>query len=526
MNREEPVFITEEAYKPVWGDKSSVILLIALQILAVELMNNQGTDFTQNAYFPRLRELISDELPLESLLPFDPEEYEKVWSTFANEVKSYYKTKKAIITFDIKATQSFKNKIMPLSQALLSHSDLAKLGIILHDSGQLQTGTEIDYEFFFRKYKATLSTRGRECLSKTSVRKAVIDQFSSFIEVTPIETLKIIDTESSKLKKDFVFDLRLEEDPFDDFFEYKLDFRDDDGEVSRIDGNKKLLDYIIQNKYIALIKNFDYYTGGSNLSKKVEIEHLVFILKEESDINLIEVSLGIEKLEYEIKTIPENQLKVLILNDPRANSKIASIYKGRLKRGVETVSVEFKGGIRLSENGFSYLRNYTPDNLFIDGIKVNDSDTINLNNEILTCAEIKEYFKRHEMNEYNLNYKGKKIRVRVEDLPRVSASPIGFKVYSDSISVNCEECELSDKYISGFTLNNINRINNITQKDFLLFLTDLENHMVSVDEITIEQIEESIMDSKHLGKTHKEYLILRLRQTGKIPVALSRRIAA
>jgi hypothetical protein len=50
--------------------------------------------------------------------------------------------------------------------------------------------------------------------------------------------------------------------------------------------------------------------------------------------------------------------------------------------------------------------------------------------------------------------------------------------------------------------------------------------MVSVDEITIEQIEESIMDSKHLGKTHKEYLILRLRQTGKIPVALSRRIAA
>ncbi len=150
------VFIAEEAYKQIWGDKCSVILLVALQILAVELMNNQGTDFTQNAYFPRLRELISDELPLESLLPFDSEEYEKIWSTFANEIKGYYKSKQAIITFDIKATQSFKNKIMPLSQALLSHSDLAKLGIILHDSGQLQIGAEIDYEFFFRKYFVTV----------------------------------------------------------------------------------------------------------------------------------------------------------------------------------------------------------------------------------------------------------------------------------------------------------------------------------------------------------------------------------
>ena len=69
--KENRVRIKNEVYSKSGNNNSKVILLIALQVLAVEEMIRKENDFTEDAYFPKLRNLISDQIPLESLNPFD-----------------------------------------------------------------------------------------------------------------------------------------------------------------------------------------------------------------------------------------------------------------------------------------------------------------------------------------------------------------------------------------------------------------------------------------------------------------------
>jgi hypothetical protein len=65
---------------------SQAIVLVCQQILAVEEMARDSSQYSENAYFPRLRKLMGAGLMELSVNPFEFEEFEAIWRTFAREV--------------------------------------------------------------------------------------------------------------------------------------------------------------------------------------------------------------------------------------------------------------------------------------------------------------------------------------------------------------------------------------------------------------------------------------------------------
>ena len=51
-------------------------------------MINESGGFTDDAYFPKLRKIISPDLKPLSLNPFSNNEFEHLWRTFEKEIKS------------------------------------------------------------------------------------------------------------------------------------------------------------------------------------------------------------------------------------------------------------------------------------------------------------------------------------------------------------------------------------------------------------------------------------------------------
>ncbi len=77
------------------------IVLVCQQVLAVEEMVREGGSYSENAYFPRLRALMSPELAAHSANPFRFHEFERIWQTFAKEVRTISGSSDDTITFSL-----------------------------------------------------------------------------------------------------------------------------------------------------------------------------------------------------------------------------------------------------------------------------------------------------------------------------------------------------------------------------------------------------------------------------------------
>ena len=320
--------------------RASVIVLIALQVLAVEMMDKQGGDYTEHAYFPRLRSLIDDELTQETSLPFHTDEYLKFWETFASEVTNFYKSKTPVLTFDLEATNVFKNKIMPLSQALLSHADLVKLGMSYHSQYEGVDIERVSIENFLRGEKRNISPRGRECISKLAIRSQIISQFKGLFLETTLEQLVEMDVVVRKAQDQFEVILRLEED-LEATYDYVLEFRQQGNDDDSLLGMSRLVNFIDSYNYLCIVSTLDYLQGGNKFSKVLDVDHVSFLVINEKNINYIEASVGVNNLEYKIIDIGINEIKLIQLTDRRLKGKKLSIFNGRLKSGTNPIDVQF-----------------------------------------------------------------------------------------------------------------------------------------------------------------------------------------
>src|SRR5262249_40771872 len=102
------------------GGRSLAIILVCQQVLAVESMVRVPVGFSENAYFPRLRRLMSPLLAERSNNPFDFAEFEAIWRALGRDIRSVVGSADASITFRFGVESGVnKARAFPLSQALL-----------------------------------------------------------------------------------------------------------------------------------------------------------------------------------------------------------------------------------------------------------------------------------------------------------------------------------------------------------------------------------------------------------------------
>jgi hypothetical protein len=103
-------------------DFSAVICLAVQQVLVVERMLNDAA-FSENAYFPRYREALGLPDGGEHSVPMPTEEFQRIWSTLASELRQIDGASAATVTFCAGIGRDL-NRHLPFSQALFTAHDL------------------------------------------------------------------------------------------------------------------------------------------------------------------------------------------------------------------------------------------------------------------------------------------------------------------------------------------------------------------------------------------------------------------
>lgn len=166
---------------------SKAIVLVCQQILAVEEMVREGGRFTENAYFPRLRAMMSPELAPLSANPFSFTDFESIWRAFAREVRSQPGASDDVITFEFNQYAGInKARWFPLSQALFSKSDLNE--ILAHCRLEyLRSGSERDIWREIRRERGRLSRRGHRLVNSGFLQARLIEQVRRYAtRVAPV----------------------------------------------------------------------------------------------------------------------------------------------------------------------------------------------------------------------------------------------------------------------------------------------------------------------------------------------------
>ena len=176
------VHLTPGALEAAETRFSKAILLVCQQVLAVEEMLAEGVQYSENAYFPRLRALMTPELPLWSANPFSFDEFESIWKTFAREVRTLEGSSQETITFEFDAYEGVnKARQFPLSQALFSSGDLHSLIAHARQDG-LRSASANEVWDEIRRERHRLTRRAHRLINSGFLRERLIEQTQRYAD--------------------------------------------------------------------------------------------------------------------------------------------------------------------------------------------------------------------------------------------------------------------------------------------------------------------------------------------------------
>lgn len=174
------VSLRRETFLPDPAGRSLAIVLVCQQILAVEEMVREGGLYTENAYFPRLRSLMSPNLAAYSANPFRFHDFERVWQTFAKEIEACPGSSDDTVTFRFGSyTGIDKARLFPLSQALLSRSDLLEISRRCRKGALTSENVAIVWREL-RGARVHLSSRGQRLVHQGPLYERIVDQVRNF----------------------------------------------------------------------------------------------------------------------------------------------------------------------------------------------------------------------------------------------------------------------------------------------------------------------------------------------------------
>lgn len=207
------VEVKAEALQPIADGRSAAIVLVAQQVLAVEEMVRDRNGLSDNAYFPRLRRMISpilQDLRSNPFCSFD--EFEKIWRTLAYEIRSIPGSTDRSITFRFGEEEGVdKARSFPFSQALLTREDLNTLAIKI-GLERIRKSDSTGLWTLIRSEKAKLRRRSQRLLGLSFLRERIIEQVKAFAEKVDANS---IPSEATKLAQSKDFEIRFYKDSVD-----------------------------------------------------------------------------------------------------------------------------------------------------------------------------------------------------------------------------------------------------------------------------------------------------------------------
>lgn len=162
--------------------RSFAIILVCQQVLAVESMVRDPSGFSEHAYFPRLRRLMSPYLEEIRTNPFQFAEFEAIWRALARDIRSIPGSSDSSITFRFGVESGVnKARAFPLSQALLTLEDLRV--IALRGKLRLEKASPADIWRILKQLRYYLTRRARRLIDLGVFKERVVEQVLSYLKV-------------------------------------------------------------------------------------------------------------------------------------------------------------------------------------------------------------------------------------------------------------------------------------------------------------------------------------------------------
>jgi hypothetical protein len=458
--------LKSKALTPGPDGQSMAIVLVCQQVLAVEEMVNEGGRFSENAYFPRLRVLMAANLPVLRMNPFEFDEFEAIWRTFAREIVHTAGGTEASITFEFDTYSGVnKARLFPMSQALLSKADLDELRKRCRSSYLLGISARDTWEEI-RRERNHLTRRGQRLINSGFLRERVIQQVQHYAQ--RMATASAAGSVEST-QKPLSVDLAIALDVADWFTEEYVAFLVEKGGARRIDDPDRLkakLDAVLTERgyiFLALGEFGDYW-----LFREDAIE------AEAGDVLLlVGTAFGFQKgvalLDGLRPPVAVDQLRARTLGGapkirvcqvvlPASLGCRVELRSGRLLKGDTDISVhsryEWIGGICVDIRSRKYLRVFLPTEIRFD-TKVYEVEALRRVNGIpMTWATlVKSMDNLNADSSYELQFPdGHSAKLAVGVDKSKERVQMGFLVRGDGLlSPTLEQIGESDAAIVGFT---------------------------------------------------------------------------
>jgi hypothetical protein len=440
---------------------SNAICLITLQIITVERMTEDDL-YTENAYFPRLRGLMgfSDD-SLHSNNPFLFRQFEDIWDTFRKEILRVPGSSIKTITFR-KGYGRDLRRLLPISQALLSQSELDRLRSKLSDSGGSIRSVNSTFEFILLN-RQLLSERSR-CIVNAACqlvgRKILLaSQLQEYIN-NPVSI-------SSRKRKSEL--QNFENILFSAFWSSDI-FDPDSVSVYSVDASgvvvadrtfADIIRYCENGKYLIFSEipsGFAFQKSSCTLDDSESI--LVICALETRAV--IQYTLN----QYSNSEVPVTEVDCSLpsgfvafsaeisgMNIKVSGGKIELPEDQTIRRSPITVS----GGIVIDGRRKHYLAPYFPQRFYFNGREINDKEFIVINNQEVTLGEFKiglSVLEHEEASHYEFRYKDSKVTFAIiPNNPCVYRPSLGFVYRARALCPQLSILENETDFLSGMQLS-------------------------------------------------------------------------
>ncbi len=521
------VAIKDEIYNKN-DDLSNVIILIALQIVAADLMTSKAKEYTSDSYYPPLRKLISNELGEEHDIPFEDQAYKKMWDVFKSEIISI--NSKSIVTFDVVGKGREKNRIYPMSQALLNERDLISLGMFYYkQKDKYFLSQEFNWNSFVVSMSRRISERGRRCIANIMLREAVINQLQIFVETRSEEDLVELITNIKKI--DTSFQCVLIEDESEAFFggdeEFYLKILAQDGsDLEQLVGLERLKRFLEINDYLLFYTSEGIYRSNPRKRYIESIEDIYILSDSDNAVKVLEETIGIKSLDFEIIEIGNiDSYSLFKISDQRINGIEINIVNGVFGKKEEKSILELAGGIRVSNIGHEYFCCFPPTSIIFNGNELSHDSQLIINGNEAQYSAFLDILRLKMPNRYLIEVEGARLALNLSDVNNVETS-LGNIVEDRVLQIKKTVLNDSDKGIVGLKSINLHGVIKVSRSDFVSFFIRDESLLVPVSESQSKIVLESIALSKSIGKTHKNFLELFVSSRKCIPLPLFQKLVA
>lgn len=506
----DEVIVRPQALAPIEGGFSAAIILVCQQVLAVEEMVRQQSGYTENAYFPRLRRMISPKLEELSLNPFSFDEFEGIWRTLAKEIRSIHGSSDASITFRFGVEQGAnKARSFPLSQALLSREDLyllvRRIGV-----NRLKAADSQGRWALIRSERTQLRRRAQRLLSLHFLRDRIVEQVKGFVEKLDPSKLHFVEVQSQTAEK---FEMRFYKDSVDwftdEFRAYLLNGKgerlDDEASIRReLSQNLTQKGYFVLpcselgDSWIKTNADLEIKAGDTFLiiGRKAEFPRAWTII---SSLVRSLTSATSESLESKFS----DNIVIHEIKWPKSIPGAIKVRNGGISGGATESAVnraEWLGGLAVNQGREKFLKDYLPISVQFGSEAIPISSVIRINDKYLSFSAFQQSLRTLDANQsYTFSFPNdRRARLSIAVSRGDPNDRMGYLVEdSGSMAPSLDRITEEDDAIVGFEIPDSFATRTLEPEICGQILVDLKSQKGrKLSDQEVEFVRSSITDSK------------------------------